>query len=159
MSVMHDYKCDLHGFFEAWEPVCPDGCTENVQMVFLQPVGMKSDTTKHNDKTLNQLALDFNMTNIKSTREGDSQAGYYSRNNKPNPKGVPEPPREARAGDAAIWGGAGGKLTMDNLLKGNMFRSVAGEQVGIMPNQVGNLTPPRPASYMQDQDNLSLDKK
>jgi hypothetical protein len=48
---------------------------------------------------------------------------------------------------------------MDNLLKGNMFPSVAGEQVGIMPNQVGNLTQPRPASYMQDQDNLSLDKK
>jgi hypothetical protein len=76
MSVMHDYKCDLHGFFEAWEPICPDGCSENVQMVFLQPVGTKSDTTKHNDKTLNQLALDFNMTNIKSAREGDSQAGY-----------------------------------------------------------------------------------
>ena len=73
MSVMHDYKCDLHGFFEAWEPVCPDGCTENVQMVFLQPVGTKSDTTKHNDKTLDQLALDFNMTNIKSAKEGDSQ--------------------------------------------------------------------------------------
>jgi hypothetical protein len=102
---MHDYKCDLHGFFEAWEPVCPDGCTENVQMVFLQPVGTKSDTTKHNDKTLNQLALDFNMTNIKSAKEGDSQAGYYSRNNKPAPKGVPEPPREPRAGDAAILAG------------------------------------------------------
>ncbi len=63
------------------------------------------------------------------------------------------------AGDAAIWGGAGGKLEMSNLLRGNMFPSVAGEQVGIMPKQVGNLTPPRPASYMQDQDNLSLDKK
>jgi hypothetical protein len=47
---------------------------------------------------------------------------------------------------------------MDNILKGNMFRSVAGEQVGVMPNQVGNLTQPKPASYMQDQDNLSLDK-
>lgn len=159
MAVMHDYKCDLHGFFEAWEPVCPEGCTENVQMVFLQPVGLTSDTTKHNDKTLKQLALDFNMTNIKSTREGDSQAGYYTRNNGPTPKDVPPVPREARPGDAAIWGGAGGKLTMDNILKGNMFRSVAGEQVSVMPNQVGNLTPPRPASYMADQDNLSLDKK
>jgi hypothetical protein len=83
MAVLHDYKCDLHGFFEAWEPVCPDGCTENVQMVFLQPVGMKSDTTKHNDKTINQLALDFNMTNIKSAREGENQSGFYTRNNKP----------------------------------------------------------------------------
>ena len=159
MAVMNDYKCDLHGFFEAWEPVCPEGCVENVKVVFLQPVGMVSDTTKHNDKTLKQLALDFNMTNIKSTREGDSQAGYYTRNNGPTPKDVPPVPREARPGDAAIWGGAGGKLTMDNILKGNMFRSVAGEQVSVMPNQVGNLTPPRPASYMADQDNLSLDKK
>jgi hypothetical protein len=158
MAVMHDYKCDLHGFFEGWEPVCPEGCTENVQMVFLQPVGLTSDTTKHNDKTLKQLALDFNMTNIKSTREGDSQAGFYTRNNKPVPKDLPPVPREARPGDAAIWGGAGGKFTMDNILKGNMFRSVAGEQVSVMPNQVGNLTPPRPASYMADHDNLSLDK-
>ena len=159
MAVMNDYKCDLHGFFEAWEPVCPEGCTENVKVVFLQPVGLVSDTTKHNDKTIKQLAIDFNMTDVKSTREGDSQAGYYTRNNGPTPKDVPPVPREARPGDAAIWGGAGGKLTMDNILKGNMFRSVAGEQVSVMPNQVGNLTPPRPASYMADQDNLSLDKK
>ena len=32
MSVMHDYKCDLHGFFEAWEPVCPHGCTEGPEL-------------------------------------------------------------------------------------------------------------------------------
>ncbi len=91
MSVINDYKCEKHGFFEAWEPICPQGCTENVHVVFLQPVGMTSDATKHNDKTLKQLALDFNMTNIKSTREGDNQAGYYTRNNKPAPKDVPPP--------------------------------------------------------------------
>jgi hypothetical protein len=158
MAILHDYKCDLHGFFEAWEPVCPDGCTENVQMVFLQPVGMKSDATKHNDKTINQLALDFNMTNIKSAREGENQSGFYTRNNKPLPKDVPPPPRESRPGDAVMWGNAGGKLNMDTLLKGNAFRSVAGESVGVSPSTLGNLTTPKTASYMQDHENLQVSK-
>ena len=34
MAVLNDYKCAEHGFFEGFEPVCPDGCTENVHVVF-----------------------------------------------------------------------------------------------------------------------------
>ena len=59
--------------------------------------------------------------------------------------------------DAAIWGGAGG-MNMSNLLKGNMFKSVAGEKVGINPHEAGNLTGPKTASYIADQDNLSIPK-
>lgn len=73
MAVYHDYKCPAHGFFEGVEPICPQGCTADVQMVFLQPVGLKSDRTKHADSTLKELAKDYGMTDIKSAREGDHQ--------------------------------------------------------------------------------------
>ena len=62
-----------------------------------------------------------------------------------------------RSGDAAIWGGQGG-LNMQNVIKGNMFRSVAGESVGVNPKDAGNLTGPKTASYIADQDNLTLPK-
>jgi hypothetical protein len=42
-------------------------------MVFLQAVGMKSDSTKHADTTLKELAKDYGMSDIKSSREGDHQ--------------------------------------------------------------------------------------
>jgi hypothetical protein len=69
MSVLNDYKCPVHGYFEAYEAVCPAGCTD-VSVVFLKPIGVKSDSTKHNDRTLNQLALDFKMGDIKSSDIG-----------------------------------------------------------------------------------------
>jgi hypothetical protein len=72
MSVVHDYKCPAHGFFESREPVCPSGCTD-VQMVFLQAVGVKSDSTKQADTTMRELAKDYGMSDIKSVREGEAQ--------------------------------------------------------------------------------------
>ena len=72
MSVVHDYKCPVHGFFESREAVCPAGCTD-VQMVFLQPVGLKSDNTKQADTTMRELAKDYGMSDIKSVREGEAQ--------------------------------------------------------------------------------------
>ena len=162
MAVLHDYYCTEHGIFEAWEAKCPmKNCKGELSKVFLQPVGLKSDRTKNTDKTVNQLAMDFNMTDIKSTREGDNQSGFFTRNNTTSPaelaKQEAEAQRQPRAGDAAIWGGAGG-MNMQSLLKGNMFRSVAGEKVGINPHEAGNLTGPKAASYIPDQDNLTLPK-
>ena len=91
MAVLHVYKCPTHGYFESFEAQCPmKQCSEEVAFVFLQPVGLRSDKTKHNDKTLKQLAMDFDMTDIKSVREGESQSGYLTRNNT-TPK---EEPRE-----------------------------------------------------------------
>jgi hypothetical protein len=85
MAVLHDYKCSEHGFFEGFEPTCPHGCTENVMTVFLQAPSYKSDATKKNDKTLDNLASDFKMSDIKSTREGETQGNYLTRNNAPPP--------------------------------------------------------------------------
>ena len=162
MAVLKDYCCPKHGEFEAWEAQCPmKNCDADIYVIFKKAPGLKSDATKNTDKTVNQLAIDFNMTDIKSTREGDNQSGFFTRNNKTSPaelaKQEAEAQRQPRAGDAAIWGGAGG-MNMSNLLKGNMFKSVAGEKVGINPHEAGNLTGPKTASYIADQDNLSIPK-
>jgi len=43
MSVLKDYKCETHGYFEAWEPKCPmKQCNAEVMVVFLQAPGLKS---------------------------------------------------------------------------------------------------------------------
>mgnify|MGYP003342764998 CR=1 FL=1 len=112
MAVLKDYCCPKHGEFEAWEAQCPmKNCDADIYVIFKKAPGLKSDATKNTDKTVNQLAIDFNMTDIKSTREGDNQAGFFTRNNKTSPaelaKQEAEAQRQPRAGDAAIRGGAG----------------------------------------------------
>lgn len=159
--VLHDYHCTTHGYFEGWNDSCPiKNCTGEVSKVFLQPVGIKSDKTKHADKTLEGLAQQFGMTDIKSTREGESQGNYASRNNSQNAaereRELAAASREPRPGDAAIWGGAG-KINMAGVM-GGMFKPVADEAVSVLPSSVGNLTGPKTASYVADHENLSIQK-
>ena len=164
MAVLKDYYCDAHGIFEAWEAKCPmKNCKGELSVVFLKPVGLKSDKTKKTDKTVQQLAIDYDMTDIKSTREGEYQTGYMKRNNKLSDKEFAQATeamnaqnKEARPGDAAIWG-AGGNISMKSVM-GGQFKSVNGESVGINPKAAGNLSGPRPASYMADPDNLQVSK-
>ena len=158
--ILHDYKCPEHGYFEAYAAICPEGCEEGVMIVHLQAPGFMSDKTKGSDKNLKQLAMDFNMTNIKSTREGDSQAGYYTRKNAEVPKEVAEAQQvqEGRPGDAAIWGGGMKGLNMQSILSGRAVQSIHGEPVGIKPKEAGNLTGPRVASYTADHENLAIKK-
>ena len=83
MAILRDYYCESHGVFEAWEPECPmKHCKATISIIHLKPVGTKSAKTAKTDKTLEGLAQDFGMTDIKSTREGEHQAGYFKRNNK-----------------------------------------------------------------------------
>jgi len=164
MAVLKDYYCKTHGIFEAWEAKCPmKNCKGELSVVFLKPVGLKSDKTKKTDKTVKQLAIDYDMTDIKSTREGEYQTGYMKRNNKLSDKEFAQATdamnaqnKEARPGDAAIWG-AGGNISMKSVM-GGQFKSVNGESVGINPKAAGNLSGPRPASYMADPDNLQVSK-
>ena len=102
------------------------------------------------------------MTNIKSTREGENQSGFFTRKNKTSKKQLEKEakeaeqrPREPRPGDAAIWGGDS-RYSMGNLLKGGAVRSVMGESVGMNPRDAGNLTGPRAASYVADHENLQV---
>jgi hypothetical protein len=138
MSVINDYKCPVHGYFEGREAVCPAGCTD-VSVVFLKPIGVKSDSTKHNDRTLNQLALDFKMGDIKSTREGEAQ-----------------PPRHAKPNNpfAPRWGSPGD-------IGGYNLNSINGEAVSGMQavKQSGaNLSGPKIGSYIADHENLKIQK-
>ncbi len=94
MGILNDYKCPAHGYFESTKAVCPHGCTD-VQVVFLQPVGMIGDRTKGSDKTLNQLALDFKMGDIKSVKEGEAQPPRFAKETPQNPFA----PRWGNAGD------------------------------------------------------------
>lgn len=164
MAVLKDYYCETHGIFEAWEAKCPmKNCKGELSVVFLKPVGLKSDKTKKTDKTVQQLAIDYDMTDIKSTREGEYQTGYMKRHNKLSDKEFAQATeamnaqqKEARPGDAAIWGG-GGSISMKSVM-GGQFKSVNGESVGINPKAAGNLAGPRAASYLPDPDNLQVSK-
>lgn len=161
MAVTHDYKCAEHGYFEARKPVCPEGCTHNVMLVFLQAPGTISSKTKNTDKTAKQLAVDFGMTDIKTTKEGENQAGYFKRKNTTPDTEVHSqniPAREPRPGDAAVWGGGFQGLNMKSVLSGRAARSIHGESVGMNPKEAGNLTGPKAASYIADQDNLTIKK-
>ena len=161
MGVLHDYKCNVHGYFENTEAKCiTEGCDQEVFVVFLQAPGLISGATRSSDKTIKQLAIDFDMTNIKSTKPGENQAGYFTRKHTQDPAVVPEPPpqRDARAGDQAIWGGGQNGMNMKSVLAGRYSKPVLNEQVGINPKNVPNLTGPRAASYFKDPDNLQLNK-
>lgn len=162
MAVLKDYYCETHGIFEAWEPKCPMKlCKGEISVVFLKPVAMKSEKTKATDKNLDNLALDFGMTDIKKTHEGEHQTGYLKRNNKLSDKQFEEATalmqqREPRPGDAVMWGGAGG-INMKSVM-GGQFRPVKDEAVSVNPKAAGNLTGPKAASYIADHENLQVNK-
>ena len=165
MAVLKDYKCEKHGYFESREAKCPmKDCNQEVFVVFLQAPGLMSDSTKSKDKTVKQLAMDFSMTNVKSTREGENQSGFFTRKNKTSKaklekeaREAAERPREPRPGDAAIWGGDG-RYNMKNVMSGRAIRPVADEAVSFNPKSAGNLTGPKAASYIADHENLTIKK-
>lgn len=165
MGVLRDFKCEKHGYFESMseKPSCPmKGCNADVFVVFLQAPGLISDSTKRNDRNVKQLAIDYDMSDIKSTREGENQAGFYTRKNKTSKKqrekelaeAQEKQRQEQRPGNAAIWGNAGG-MNMKSIMSGQ-YKPVADESVGFNPKSSGNLTGPKAASYMADQDNLQI---
>lgn len=165
MAILRDYCCDQHGMFEAWEPNCPmKFCKGEISVVHLKPIGIKSDKTKSTDKRVNQLGMDFGMTDIKTAKENEHQSGYLKRNNKLSDKQYKEATdaqeeiqaRQPRPGDSVIWGG-GGNISMKSVM-GGQFKSVNGESVGINPKAAGDLRGPAPASYMADPDNLQVSK-
>jgi len=187
MEVLKDFKCDKHSYFESRKPACPmKGCDAEVYQVHLQAPGLVSDKTKATDKNVKQLATDFGMSNIKSTKEGENQAGYLTRNNKFTEKEyaeaekyatrkrgvnkdkiktqVQEQPQEPRPGDAAVWGGGKTGMNMQNILAGQFSKPVGpllgkeAEMTSILPNQAGISSGPRIASYFKDPDNLQLKK-
>lgn len=142
MTVLHDYKCPAHGFFESYEAVCPHGC-DDVQLVFLQPVGLKSDTTKHADSTLKQLAKDYKMGDIKSVREGESQSHALLKN------------KQAAQEDHPFAFKWGNPQEIGNF----KLNSIKGEQVqGLASMRESGVSLPklRPTSVIKDHENLQV---
>jgi hypothetical protein len=182
--ILKDYKCQEHGYFEGYSPTCPQGCTDYVLQVFLQAPGFKSDKSKATDKHLKGLAREFGMADIKSTREGENQSGYLTRNNKfsekeyaeaakyatpkkrgrprkdqaPQQTSIPQEAPQQRAGDAAIWGGGFQGMNMASVLAGRFGKSVQGEPVGLTPKDAGINNGPTvdPRSTIQDPQNLKI---
>lgn len=185
MAVLNDYKCSKHGYFESRKPQCPmKGCHEEVMVVFLQAPNLISAKTTFTDKSTKQLAMEFDMSDIKTTKEGENQSGYLTRKNKFSEKEyaevekyatrkkgnkdkiktqVPSSPavqKEARPGDAAVWGGGFQGMNMQSILAGKFARPVRDEQVGLTASQAGIKTGPviDPKSTMRDPDNLQIKK-
>lgn len=134
--VVKEWKCDAHGFFESAEPVCPHGCS-TVNRVFLTPVNLQSDRTKRSDKTLDQLATDFKMGDIKSVREGEAQ-----------------PPRLAHQNNPfAVQWGSPASISNYNTAP------IAGETVnGLSSFKQYRPGGPKAASYIQDHESLKIEK-
>jgi len=166
MAILRDYYCTNHGIFEAWEPDCPMKlCKGEISVVHLKPVGTRSPKTSATDNNLKQLAIEYDMTDIKSTKAGEHQTGYMKRKNKLTDKQFAQATdaiqsqnqqqqKQARPGDSVIWG-SGGNISMKSVM-GGQFKSVNGESVGINPKAGGDLQGPRTASYMADPDNLQV---
>ena len=143
--IVKEWKCDEHGYFESDKPECPDGCLKGISQVFLTPVKYKSNRTKGIDKTTNQLALDYKMSDIKTVKEGEAQPPRLA-NQAPNP--------QADRPTGVMWGNPK-SITNYNL------RSVNGEQInGLAAVKEGGvaLTKPRTASYIADHQNLKIEK-
>jgi hypothetical protein len=140
-------------------------CKGEISVVHLKPVGTRSPKTSATDKNLKQLAIEYDMTDIKSTKAGEHQTGYMKRKNKLTDKQFAEATdamqaqnqqqqKQSRPGDSVIWG-SGGNISMKSVM-GGQFKSVNGESVGINPKAAGDLQGPRTASYMADPDNLQV---
>jgi len=141
MAVLKDYKCLAHGYFEAWEPLCPKGCDgEAIMVAFLQPVGLRSDTTKHSDTTMRGLAQDFGMSDIKSVREGEAQPPRFGQQPQQNPYAVQ-------------WGNP-------SQISGYDIRPIADESVnGLQLAQAtGRIKPLAPSIVQRDHENLTISK-
>lgn len=150
MAIKRDYECREHGYFEAWEPVCPEGCKKGIKVVFLRAPAYVSGRTKSTDQTVRELASSFQMTNIKSTREGESQAGFFTRNNSQ------KPPEQSNAGSNGVLWGDAGRFNMQNVLANGAAQSVRGESTGFNPKEMGNLQGPKAASYVADHEGLKI---
>jgi hypothetical protein len=183
MAVLHDYHCEKHGYFESRVAKCPmKGCNEEVLQVFLQAPSIISAKTKFTDKSTKQLAMEFGMSDIKTTREGEHQEGFLTKKNKFTEKEysdaekfatrkrgvnkdklkpvVPPVQTEARPGDSAIWGGGFQGMNMQSVLAGRFGQPVNGEQVGLTPAQAGINSGPKidPSSTLRDPENLTIKK-
>lgn len=73
MGVMKEYFCFAHGEFEAEQPVCPAGCTTNIEREYRTAPAARSGKTKATDAALERLAQRFGYSDL-SNRGGSVAA-------------------------------------------------------------------------------------
>lgn len=160
MGILRSYKCPRHGYFDAWEPLCEQGCTDVAQVILKAPTmrdSTKTGRSKKNDNNLKQLAADFGMSDIKSVKEGEAQPGYLTRNNAKVSKQEEEMAIQAKM-NGVMWGDAGaGAFNMANMLSGGAVRSAMGEPVGFNPKDA-NLPDKLPTIVHANDPDLKIDK-
>jgi hypothetical protein len=72
MAILKEYVCAAHGEFEAFEPVCPNGCAGRfVRREIRTAPAIRSVRTGNADAISRQLADDFGLTDL-SNKDGDS---------------------------------------------------------------------------------------
>lgn len=136
MSILRQYACPKHGITECFDdaPHCKrPRCKEELIELPSAP-RIVHQATKNIDKTGRQLAADYGMTNLKSTREGESQKGS-----------------DPAPGSQVIWGGAG-NMNMATALAGKVAAPIRGEPVGIRRSQMGPM--PGPAASTATVDSI-----
>jgi len=134
MAILRQYACPKHGITECFDdaPHCKrPRCKEDLIELPSAP-RILHQATKGIDKTARQLAADYGMTNIKTTREGEAQKGG-----------------DSSAGGGVFWGGQIGPNgkpmpTVGDAVKGGLARPIRDEGIGINRRQLGPL--PGPAS-------------
>jgi hypothetical protein len=66
MPVLKEYCCRAHGPFEGFRPVCPRGCTTVERRFYTAPAVRTNGHTKAVDKSLNDLAGQFRLTDMRN---------------------------------------------------------------------------------------------
>lgn len=75
MPVLKEWICMAHGEFEGFEPACPHGCSGTmVERQFRTAPGYPQ-SIKGIDSTLDNLAKDFGMTDIRHNSNGSVAGG------------------------------------------------------------------------------------
>lgn len=73
MSVIKEWECKVHGRFDGSHPICEaGGCdSSQVERIFLTPPGIRTLRTRTIDRHLNDVAKDYNLTDM-SNKNGES---------------------------------------------------------------------------------------
>lgn len=72
MAVIREFFCPAHGDFEAFDPVCPHGCTVKSERVFLTPPAYHNGKTRFTDRMVEGAMREHGLTNLKSARTGEA---------------------------------------------------------------------------------------
>lgn len=99
MGIVKEFWCLGHGSFESDTPVCPHGCSIPPEREFLTPPSVHGQATRRTDTLLRQQVESFGLSNIRSSREGET-----ARIKSPQENRAAEFQRAVRQKYPSMWG-------------------------------------------------------